>query len=730
MKERDDFTILFMGTYPPRECGIATFTKDLVSSIDKRFSPKIKSKILAINKNGSNIYNYNKKVLFQISDNDINDYIEVAKKINLSEEIKLIIIQHEFGIFGGEYGDHLLAFLEVIEKPVIITFHSILPDPNERLKKVVRAIGEKVESIVVMTKKGVDILREDYDVQAQIKIIPHGIPNVRFESQIKEKRNLGFNNNIILSSFGLMNRGKGYEYVIEALPDVVKKYPKLLYLIVGETHPVVRKNEGEEYRNFLEKRVRELGLEKHVKFYNKYLDLNEIIKYLKASDIYVSSGLDPNQITSGTLSYAMGCGRVVVSTPFLHAKDCLKNDVGVLADFRNPKSYSIAIKKILDDLEFKGEMERNAYIKTRHMTWSNVSLSYGRLFKEILNIQNIPNLPRLDYSHLFRMTDNFGIIQFAREHIPDYESGYSLDDNARALIVCSLHYSHFKEYKILKLLKVYLDYIKYVQDSDGKLYNYVDKNKNVNYDDWSEDAHGRAIWSLGVMLKTQLIPEDFKEDINKILKKSMPTVMKMQSPRSIAFSLIGLCNSQEDGSNDYKEQIKKLADWLVSAYKANSHEDWPWFEPYLTYSNSKLSESLFLAYLATNNEEYLKIAKSSLKFLMKKTFYNSIFVPIGQENWYVKGQVRSYYDQQPIEASYMVQTLLVAYKITKDPYYKNKALDVFQWFLGKNTLNQVLYNESTGGCHDGLGKYSININQGAESTLSYLIARLSLKEIF
>ena len=249
MQKRDNFTILFMGSYPPRECGIATFTKDLTSSIDKRFSPKIKTKILAVNKNGSNIYNYPKKVIFQISDNDIKDYIEMAKKINISRDIKLVCIQHEFGIFGGEYGDYLLTFLEIIEKPVIITFHSIVPNPNERLKKVVGAIAEKVGLIVVMTKKGIDILRKDYNLQTPIKIIPHGIPNVSFEEQIKEKKNMGFGDRIILSSFGLMNRGKGYEYVIEALPEIIKEYPKLLYLIVGETHPVIRKKEGEEYRN-------------------------------------------------------------------------------------------------------------------------------------------------------------------------------------------------------------------------------------------------------------------------------------------------------------------------------------------------------------------------------------------------------------------------------------------------------------------------------------------------
>jgi len=733
MEKRDDSTILFVGPYPPRECGIGTFTKDISDYINKSFSPIIRTKILALNKNGSNIYNYPKNVIFQISDNEVEDYIEAAKKINRSENIKLVCIQHEFGLFGGEYGDYLLAFLEMLEKPVIITFHSLISNPNERLRKVVKAISERVKGIVVMTKKGVEILKKDYGIcspHIQIKLIPHGIPNVLFENQKKEKKNIGFKDRIIISSFGLMNKGKGYEYVIDALPNLIKKHPNLLYLIVGETHPVVRKVEGEEYRNFLEKKVKELGLQKHVKFYNKYLKLDEIIRYLKASDIYISSNLDPDQITSGTLVYAMGCGRVVVSTPFLHAKDILQEGLGKLVDFKNPGSYVEAINEILDNQEKKILMERNAYNYTRHMTWQNVSLAYGKFFREILNIPDIPNLPKINTNHMFRLTDNFGIIQFSNQHFPDIKSGYTLDDNSRALIVSVMHYSNFKEFKSLQLLKIYLNYLKYVQHENGRFYNYVDKNRKINFNDWSEDAHGRAVWALGMMLKNKSIPEDFKRGGEKLLKKSIPVVMNLQSPRAIAFSLIGLCHAQESGLIDFKKQIKKLADWLVSAYNANNYEKWHWFEPYLTYSNSKLPESLFLAYSIINDEKYCEVAEKSLIFLISKTFHNSTFIPIGQNGWYLKGQKRSYFDQQPIEAAYMVQTLLVAYEITRKTFFKKRSVDAFQWFLGKNSLSQVIYNESTGGCYDGLGKNTININQGAESTLSYLIARLSLINMY
>jgi len=379
--------ICFFGTFPPRECGIATFTRDLSSAIDKRLPPSIKTGVIAMNRNGVNIYNYPKEVVHQISDTDMNDYMDVARKINASPKIKLVNIQHEYGIFGGDWGDYILAFLEVIEKPVIATFHCILMDPNEKLKKVVKSISERVSCMIVMTEKAVELLRNVYGVTSEIKIIPHGIPVTNFETQEEEKRELGYSDKIILSSFGMVSSGKGYEQVIEALPGVVKKFPNLIYLIVGETHPDIRKHEGEEYRNFLNEKIKELNLEKHVKFYNKYVTLQEIIKYLKATDIYLSSGLNPEQITSGTLSYAMGCGRAVISTPFLHAKDVLDGKRGLLAEFENPESFERAILHLLENPGIRKEMEKEAYYYTRHMTWPNVAINYCDLFKNYTNLE-------------------------------------------------------------------------------------------------------------------------------------------------------------------------------------------------------------------------------------------------------------------------------------------------------------------------------------------------------
>ena len=720
-----------MSTFPPRECGIATFTKSLTDATEQ-ISSKIKTKILAINKNGTNIYNYQKKVSYGLSDSEINDYIETAKKINLSKTIKLVNIQHEFGIFGGQYGEYLLAFLEVLKKPVVITFHSILPNPEEKRKKIVQAISQKVKEIVVMTPIAVKILQDDYQIKSRISVIPHGAPPVQLETQEKEKRNLGLRDKIILSSFGLISPGKGYEQVIESLPEVIKKFPNLIYLIVGETHPVIRKKYGEDYRNSLEKKVRSLGLQNHVKFYNKYLSLSEIIKYLKASDIYISSSLDPNQITSGTLSYAAGCGRAIISTPFLHAKDFLTNKHGLLAEFNNPGSFQKAIKFLLENPEKKKQMEIHTYHHTRHTTWPNIALAYNRLFKRYIKVKDpyMTRLPKINLSHLITMTDKFGIIQFAHQSKPDIESGYTLDDNARALLVCTMHYEKFKEYRHLPLIKTYLNYIQYVQAKDGKLYNYVDKHKKINSEDWSKDAQGRALWALGYLISSSSIPTDFKRQAENIFLKSLPSTSEMESPRSIAFTIKGLYfYNKEKNSQQIKENIKKLSDQLQSFYKSNSHKEWQWFEPFLTYANSKLPEALLYAYISTKDKTYLETALESLNFLISKTFKNSVFIPIGQKGWYIKDNQRAYYDQQPIEAAYTTQTLILAHKITNEEKYRSHAIDTFQWFIGKNSLNQVIYNTTTGGCYDGLGKNTINLNQGAESTLSYLIARLSLANL-
>ena len=728
MKEKTP-CILYVSTFPPRECGIATFTNDIVTSMDKLFSKYTKSKVLAMDHDVTSIYNYPNDVIAEINDSDLQDYIDAAKKINDNENIKLVNIQHEFGIFGGEHGSYLIAFLEIINKPIIVTFHSVLPSPNEELKKVVQSLAEKCVCLVVMNTIAIDILKNDYNITKPIEFIPHGIPNVEYVQSTKGKTKMSYQKKIILSSFGMMNSGKGYEYVIEAMPKIIEKYPNILYIIIGETHPLIRQREGEQYRNMLRSKIKELGIQKNVKFYNKYVSLSEIIKYLKATDIYICSNNEPNQITSGTLVYAMGVGRAVISTPFLHAKEIVTPERGILAEFRNPESFTDGILKILSDKNLKASMEKNAYEFTRQMIWSNIARSYMELFRKytLFNEKEGLILPRFNLKHLNKMTDDFGIIQFANNEEPDPSSGYTTDDNARAMLVACMHYKQTKDLSLLPSIKKYFEYIKYVATKDGKLFNYVDIDKKVNYDEWSPDAHGRAIWCLGFLLSLDNIPKKWKDEAERIIHKAIEHIDLKKSPRSIAFTIIGLYYFNSIKSTEkIRNKITKLADHLLSLLKDHASDEWNWFEPYMTYSNSKLSEALFYAYIVTGKETYLQEAKSSLDFLISINFENNRFAPIGQKGWYIKGGYRAYFDQQPVDTKSMVQTLQVAHDITKDEKYRKLAIVAFQWFLGNNSLNQTLYDPNSGGCHDGLGQFSINFNQGAESTICYLITRITL----
>ncbi|MFX1575393.1 MAG: glycosyltransferase [Promethearchaeota archaeon] len=720
--------ILYMATYPPRKCGIATFTKDLRTAMDKKFSPFIKSKILVMNNNNDNNYENIKDVLFDIADNDISAYKKAAKRVNEINSIKLINIQHEFGIFGGEYGNYLIKFLEIVKKPVVISFHTVIPNPEDKLKKIVRKLAKKSSYLVVMTNKGIEILRKDYDIKKEIFVIPHGTPTVSFDDSIKEKTVIGIDDKIVLSSFGLINSGKGYEYVIESLTEVVKKYSNILYLIIGKTHPKVRKKEGEKYRNFLEEKVKEFDLEKNVEFYNRYMTLEEIVKFLLATDIYISSNLNPNQIVSGTLAYAISCGRAIISTPFIYAKDIITPERGLLVKFRDPNSYTNALIKILSNPLLREEMERNNYSFSRCMTWPNVAISYYNVFKRV-----IPDLekcgmsyPEIKFDHIKNLTDDFGIMQFANYAKPDKLSGYTLDDNARALLACTLYYKLFKDNTKLKMMKIYLNFIKYVHKNENKLYNFVNYKKIVNLEQWSEDAHGRAMMALGHLIATTNIPIELRVEAELIFENAKKAVDKIRSPRAISFILIGLYFYNVI-KNSEVIRIKKLADYLAQLYKDCNSEKWNWFENYLTYSNSKLPEALFFCYKTTKDDKYLIIAKESLDFLISISFKDGKFAPIGQNGWYLKNGHKASYDQQPVDVASMVQTLCVAYDTTKENRYMKLAIEAFTWFLGKNSLNQEVYNNLTGGCHDGIGKYSLNMNQGAESSISYLLARLSLQ---
>jgi glycosyltransferase involved in cell wall biosynthesis len=738
--------ILYLSSYPPRQCGIATFTKDLTDAIDKEYAPELKSRIMAINDNGTSIYLYPKRVSLQLQETHLSDYIKLANEINRSPEIKLVNIQHEYGLFGGDWGEYLLMLLELIKKPLVITLHTVLPSPKEKVIRLTQEIAQKADGLVVMTDNAARLLIKKYHIpKSKISVIPHGVHHIPFPSKSRAKKKVGLPGQIILSTFGMLNRDKGIEYAIEALPEIIAKYPKVMYLVLGATHPVVRKQEGEKYRNMIKRIVKKHKLEDHVKFYDKYLTLEELIDFLKATDIYISPTLNPKQAVSGTISYALSCACPIVATSNQYAKDVINQERGILVDFKNSNQIKDALLKILDDKKMQEEMKKNSYFYSRHMTWQNVALNYFKTFNKHAKImpRRQDKLPPINLSHIRTLTNNEGMIQFATHTKPDPYSGYCVDDNTRALLGTAMYYDMKPNQTAMNLINIYMKFLKKAQKSNGKFYNFIGYHKNHSNLGESEDSYGRAVWALGYLIYSPTMPENIKRTAEAMLKRSLKWAGELESLRAISFTILGLhflshkaaAFENKTELERYKSIIKKLADKLLKKYQKNNvHRPddqihWHWFEDFLTYSNFKMPEALFRAYQITKNKNYLKVAEESMKFLTDITIESDYFAPIGQDGWYFRNKERAYFDQQPEDASSAVEGLVAAFETTGKKHYASQALLCFNWFLGKNYLNQMIYDEATGGSYDGMGRYSINFNQGAESTISYFLARLAVERL-
>ncbi len=747
----DKLSVVYVSTFPPRVCGIATFTEDLTGAMDEILAPMVTSRIVAMNRNGVISHKYSRKVLLQINQDNQEEYTGTAQKINQMDEVRLVNIQHEFGIFGGKRGAHLIPLVQALKKPVVITFHTVLPDPDEELYSTVRSLAESASAIIVMTSLSKRILSQQYAIpERRIKVIPHGIHSQPYTSSRQAKATLGYSDRMVLSTFGLISRSKGLEYVIDALPQVVKAFPDFVYTIFGATHPDVLRDEGESYRNFIIQKIYDLGLYDHVKLYNRYFPLSEVLYFLKATDIYISPSLEPNQAVSGTLSYALGMGRPVISTAFAQAREVVTGEVGITVDFRNSPAYADAILQLLKDSELRQQLGKKAYFRTRNMTWHNVALQYAKVFSEyapsLTGIIDRKSLPRIKLNHLIHLTDSFGIIQFAELSRRDVSSGYTLDDNARALAVAVLYNRKLgspaqnpatarEKRQLLRLMNTYLDFIGFVANPDGHFPNYVKAdrtlddifNERVNL----EEANARAIYALALTATGSSLPRTIKQKALDLLQTRMKSGISFDSPRAIARYIKGLCilvdRKVQIERIDLERTLRSQCDRLVELYQATRQTDWQWFEGYLTYSNGVMPEALLLGYRATMDERYLTVGKTTLDFLIKESFIKGIYRPIGQNGWRYQGGRRHYFDQQPEEVRSMVDALSVGYAVTGDAEYSRLMRQAFNWFLGDNSLNQVVYDRTTGGCYDGVGRKEINLNQGAESTISYLLARLALE---
>lgn len=722
-------TIVFLSTFPPRECGIATFTQDLSSAFDKRFNPITRSRVAAINETPSSFYNYPPRTIEQVAAAAPDDYRRLGERLNRRGDVKLINIQHEFGIFGGKWGHHLIPFLQVIKKPLVTTFHSVIPEPDSLLRRVVRLLGEKSKAVIVMNHLSKKVLESDYQIpSAKINFIPHGIPGTPYEPSDKYKEALGFRGRLVISTFGMLSPDKGIEYGIRALKSLVNQFPNLLYLVIGATHPVVRRRKGESYRNSLMKAVEELGLKNNVKFYNKYLHLEEIINYLKATDIYLYPLLNPKQSVSGTLSYALGCGRPAVATATAYAKHLVTPDLGFLVDFKKPQEIARALKTLIEDEKLRERMGREAYAATRQMTWPNVANQYFEVYSKIADLKaEERKLPEIKFDHLLRLTDNFGVFQHARFSQPIKRFGYTTDDNARALIAAVKYFALSQRTELLRLIKIYLGFLKFTQRDDGSFHNVVNVKKETD-GSAIEDVQGRAIWALGFAAANDSLPQEIKKAARELYRKAVKGAAHLRAPRAIAFALTGLYH-YEKSFRGKLDLVNLLARRELNYFRTTASPRWPWFENQFTYSNSKIPECLLYAYDLTKNPAYLKIAEKTLGFLSKITFEKNHYSPIGERGWYYQGGERAYFDQQPEDTASMVETKIAAYRITGRRRYLDEALTAFHWFLGKNHLRQMVYDEATGGSYDGLSEARLNLNQGAESTIAYLLSRLSLEEV-
>lgn len=724
--------IICITTFPPRECGIATFSDDLIRAIETKFGHSFAIKVCAL-ASQSEQHVYNSTVTYILDTSKADDFQSMAQKINVDPEIELVLIQHEFGLFA-EHKDEFLEFTYSIRKPIIIVLHTVLPNPLQIQKEYLRQLAGHCSAVVVMTQTSAEILQNEYDIEKTIiNIIPHGTHLVVHKDKKILKEKYKVTGRVVLSTFGLLSPGKSIETTLEALPAIVKENPTVLFLIIGKTHPAILKTTGETYRERLKARIIELGLTDYVRFVNLYLDLPVLLEYLQLTDVYLFTSADPHQAVSGTFVYALGCGCPIIATPIPHALELLKDNSGLIFDFRDSIQLAKATSKLLGSEKLRSRMRIAGLQKTAATAWENTAISYAYLFnREFENKEPLVySLPPVNVEHIKRMSRSFGIIQFSKGNRPDIRTGYTLDDNARALIALCGTYVTVKDVSCEKYIKKYLDFIRYCQQPDGSFLNYVDKDftfTSQNYEVGLEDSNARAVYALGYFISQGgKFPDMWTDDAMEAFEKTFDMIQSMKSPRSIAFAIKGLyCFYLSFQAEEVKNLIIDLADRLVYYYRQNRENDWRWFEAYLTYDNAVLSEGLLYAYRITKDRAHQEIAEESFHFLLENIFTEERIKIISNQGWLQKRTVGRQYGEQPVDIAGTIIALSAFYAMFGKEEYLAKQKIAFNWFLGNNHLRQILYNPATGGCYDGLEEYNINLNQGAESAVSYLLARLCM----
>jgi len=736
--------LAFIGNYLPRQCGIATFTTDLCEAVATEYSG---TTCIALPVNDvEEGYPYPDRVRFELVEKDVDSYRRAADFLNINN-VDLVCLQHEYGIFGGRAGGHILALLRELRMPIVTTLHTILREPNPDQRRVLEEVAALSDRLVVMSERAAEFLQEVYGVQPEkIDQIPHGIPDVPFVDPSFHKDLFGVEGKIVLLSFGLLSANKGIENVIGALPAILARYPNVVYMILGATHPHVIQREGETYRMSLQWLAQEKGVEGQVIFYNRFVSLEELVEFIGAADIYLTPYLNETQIVSGTLAYTLGAGKAVVSTPYWYAAEMLAEERGVLVPFRDPEALAREVIDLLDNEANRHAMRKRAYMFGRSMIWPHVARRYMESFDRarIERRHFVPpgftpkaldqrpgELPPLKLDHLRHMTDETGILQHALFTVPNYREGYTTDDNARALMVSAL-LEALGSRDVLELTSRYLAFVCYAFNTEtGRFRNFMDYQRHWLEDGGSDDSHGRGLWALGTVLGRSTMPA-LPSMAGRLFEQALPAILETTSPRAWAFALIGIHEYlQRFGGDRMASQVREeLAGRLVTLYQSNRSEQWRWFEQSLSYCNAALPHALVLSGHSIPNAAMTEVGLESLSWLadlQRADGEGRHFVPIGSNGFYQQGGERARFDQQPVEAQAMVSACLEAYRVTNDPRWRKEARRAFEWFLGRNDLHVPIYDPTTGGCRDGLHPDRVNENQGAESTLAFLQSLLELR---
>jgi len=735
--------VSFVATYPPRQCGIGTFTHDLARSIARLQGEAMGTteavRVVALT-NREASYKYGPEVSFEILAQRRVDYQDAADFLNLSTT-DVISLQHEFGIFGGNDGSYILDLLRNLTRPVVTTLHTVLEEPTPGQLETLKAVCAHSRSVVVMANKAVELLESVYDVpREKILLIHHGAPDVPFLDPVYTKDQFQAEGRRVILTFGLLSPNKGIELAIEAISKVVKEFPDLLYIVLGATHPEVKRRFGDVYRLSLERMVKSLGLQENVVFYDRFVTLEQLIRFLVAADIYLTPYLAKEQITSGTLAYAMACGKAIISTPYWYAQELLADDRGRLVPFNDPEAMAEELRDLLGDENKRDLMRKRAYQFGRQMVWRQVASSYVETFRRALHERRGPiiglrtrertmkhhSLPEIKLDHLRLLTDDTGILQHASFSTPDRHYGYTTDDNARALILTLMNWQLLEDEKILPLLQRYLSFLNFALDRNtGRVRNFMAYDRRFIEEIGSEDSHGRSLWALG-MTVAHSPTEPILGLTTRLFQQALPACEHFTSPRAWAYSILGILKYLERFSGDREAQRSTsiLAKHLLRIFVENGSPDWPWGENIVAYDNARLPQALIAAGEYFGNDDMREQGLRSLSWLIdvQTDQQGGHLSLIGNNGWLKRGGARARFDQQPLEALAIMDACYAAFQATRAEQWLIHADRAFDWFLGRNDIHKVVADLHTGGCQDGLQGSGVNKNQGAESTIAWLTA--------